>query len=47
MADGYRRALSLAVVLVLRRVAPIVPASLVAVALGILAVYALNLQTTA
>jgi SulP family sulfate permease len=36
--------LSLAVVLVLRRVAPIVPAPLVAVALGILAVYALNLQ---
>ncbi len=35
---------SLAVVLVLRRVAPIVPAPLVAVALGILAVYALNLQ---
>jgi sulfate permease, SulP family len=36
--------LSLAVVLVLRRVAPVVPAPLVAVALGILAVYALNLQ---
>ena len=36
--------LSLAVVLVLRRVAPIVPAPLVAVALGILAVYVLNLQ---
>src|SRR5580693_5319313 len=36
--------LSLAVVLGLRRVAPIVPAPLVAVALGILAVYALNLQ---
>jgi sulfate permease, SulP family len=36
--------LSLAVVLVLRRVAPIVPAPLVAVALGILAVYALDLQ---
>ncbi len=36
--------LSLAVVLVLRRLAPAVPAPLVAVALGILAVYALNLQ---
>ena len=36
--------LSLAVVLVLRRLAPVVPAPLVAVALGILAVYALNLQ---
>lgn len=36
--------LSLAVVLVLRRLAPVVPAPLVAVALGILAVYALHLQ---
>ncbi len=36
--------LSLAVVLVLRRLAPVVPAPLVAVALGILAVHALNLQ---
>jgi SulP family sulfate permease len=36
--------LSLAVVLGLRRVAPVIPAPLVAVALGILAVYALNLQ---
>jgi sulfate permease, SulP family len=36
--------LSLAIVLVLRRVAPAVPAPLVAVAIGVLAVYTLHLQ---